>query len=285
MITEFKTVSPNKRITDLFVSAGLGMLAALVYGLTVSKGVYPGESAQLMAVYSGIEPMDLPAHPIWGMIVSWLSGLSFLSLPLRLNLFSVLCSVVSVMLMYRLMNFLIHDIIYEEYSVEYAPRVATWAGVVSALAFLFAVPVWQAATRLQYQSFDLMLVLIAVHLLVLYVTRPSRVFLVLFALLSGVGVVESASFIPLAPVLLAFLVYALWRREELSLSRVTWLGALAVAGMCLYYVFARRFFNSPDANLLEFKSVLDVMVAVWKNQLSQLRSGLPRVGWLILLLM
>ena len=285
MITGFKVVSSEKRRIDLFMSIGLGVLAALVYGLTVSRGVYPGESAHLMAVYSGVETLDLPMHPVWGMIVSWLSGVSFLTLPLRLNLFSALCSVVSVVLMYRLMSFMVEDIIYEEYSIEYAQRVSVWAGGVSALAFMFAVPVWQASTRLQYQSFDLMLVLVAASLLTLYAVRRWRVLLVLFALLCGVGVVESANFIPMAPVLLAFLIYVLWKRCDLTLPRVTWMGALAVAGMCLYYVFARRFFNSPDADLLGYQSVMDVLVAVWKSQLVQLRSGLPRVGWLVLLLM
>jgi tetratricopeptide (TPR) repeat protein len=285
MTTEFKAASSEKRKIDLILSLGLGVLATVVYGLTVSRGVYPGESAHLMAGYSGIETLDLPLHPIWGMIVTWLSGVSVFSLPLRLNLISVLCSVVSVVLVYRLMSFLIEDIIYEEYSVEYAPRVAVWAGVVSALAFMFAVPVWQAATRLQYQSFDLMMMLVVVHLLTLYSVSRWRVFLVLFALLSGAGVVESANFIALAPVLLAFLIYVLWKSGDLSLPRVTWMGVLAAAGMCLYYVFASRFINSHDASLLGYKSAMDVMVAVWKSQLMQLRSGLPRVGWLILLLM
>lgn len=284
MITGFKAFTSDKRKIDGLMSALFGVLAALVYGLTVSKGVFPGESAHLMAAYSGIEPLDLPAHPIWGMIVTWLSGLSALTLPLRLNLFSALCSVISVVLMYRLMSFLTHDIIYEEYSVEYAPRVSVWAGAVSALAFMFAVPVWHAATRLQYQSFDLMLVLIAAQMLVLFTERRRRVFLVLFALLCGVGVVESAAFIPLAPVLLVFLIYVLYKSGDLTLPRVTWMGALAAVSMCLYYVFAKRFFTANDAELLGFTSVLDVMVAVWKRQLMQLSSGLPRVGWLILLL-
>ena len=98
MTTEFKAASSDKRKIDLILSLGLGVLATVVYGLTVSRGVYPGESAQLMAGYSGIETLDLPLHPIWGMIVTWLSGVSVFSLPLRLNLISVLCSVVSVVL-------------------------------------------------------------------------------------------------------------------------------------------------------------------------------------------
>ena len=267
------------------LSAGLGLLAAVVYGLTLSKGVFPGESAGLMAVYSGIEPLDLPLHPVWGGIVSWLSSLSLLSLPIRLNLLSAVCSVISVVLMYRLMAFLISDTVYEEYSVEYASRVSCWAGVVSSVAFMFAVPVWQAATHLQYQSFDLMMALFLANLLVSYALYRWRFLLVAFAFLYGVGIVESSAFIPLAPVFLTYLIYVLWKCGDLSLSRVTWMGAVAILGMSSYYYFANRFFATHECDALGLRSVMDVIVAVWKTQVGQLRTGLPRVGWLILLLM
>lgn len=285
MKNDFKEIPVAKRRIDLLFSVGLGVLAAVVYGLTLSKGVYPGESARLMAIYGGFSPLELPSHPLWGAVVTWLSGLSVLTLPVRLNLFSAVCTVVSVVLMYRLVSFLVHDIIDEEYSVEYAPRVAVWAGAVSALAFMFAVPVWQAATRLQYQSFDMMLILIAASLLTAYAVHKWRIFLVVFALLYGVGIVESVVFIPMAPVFLTFLVYVMLRRGELSLNRVAWMGVLAAIGMGYYYVSARQFFASADSAALGFGSVGDVLIRVWKDQLLQLRSGLPQVNWLILLLM
>ena len=53
MITGFKEASSEKRKIDLMLSAGLGVLAAAVYWLTLSRGVFPGESAQLMAVFGG----------------------------------------------------------------------------------------------------------------------------------------------------------------------------------------------------------------------------------------
>jgi len=285
MTTEVNAASREKRKHDVVLMLVLGALAAVVYGMTLARTVYPGESAALMAVYSGIEPLQIPVHPIWGTIVSWLCSLSFWTLPLRLNLFSAFCSVVSVVLMYRLMSYLIHDTIIEEYSIEYAPKVAVVGGAVAALAFLFAVPVWQAATRLQYQSFDLMLLLVTANLLVSYAVSRWRFFLVLAAVLYGAGIVEASSFIAFGPPLLAFLVYVLWKRGELSLSRVSWLGVLAILGMGLYFVFAKRFLAASASGMLGYHSVMDVLIAVWKDQLRQLKTGLPRVGWLVLLLM
>ncbi|HRR33779.1 MAG TPA: tetratricopeptide repeat protein [Kiritimatiellia bacterium] len=196
----------------------------------------------------------------------------------------MLCTVVSVGLLYRLMAFLIHELIYEEYSVEYSARVSQWAGAVSAIAFMFAVPVWQSATRLQYQSFNLLLVLSSASLLISYARTQWRIFLVVFALLQGIGVVESVTFIPLAPVFLVFLISVLWKQGQLTLNRVAWMGLISAVGMGLYYLTANRFLGSQDAEALGFTSALDVMVAVWKAQLIELRSGLPRVNWLILLL-
>ena len=237
-----------------------------------------------MATYSGVTPLELPLRPIWGAIVSWLSSISLFTLPLRLNLFSMLCTVVTVGLLYRLMAFLIHELIYEEYSVEYSARVSQWAGAVSAIAFMFAAPVWQSATRLQYQSFNMLLALASASLLISFAHTKWRVFLAAFALLQGVGVVESVMFIPLAPVFLVFLIFVLWKQGQLTLNRVAWMGLISAAGLGLYYLVARGFLVSQDAEALGFTSPLDVMVAVWKAQLVELRSGLPRVNWLILLL-
>jgi tetratricopeptide (TPR) repeat protein len=285
MMTGFRAVTVEMRRRDWAVSAALGLLAALVYGMTVSRGAFPGESAYLMARYAGLDTLELPLHPLWGATVSWLSGLAFLTLPLRLNVLSLVCTVVSVVLMYRIVSYLIYDTVTEEYSVEHAPRVSMWAGVVSALAFLFAVPVWQCATRLQYQSFDLMLAFVCAYLLVVYAARRWAWTLAAFALLYGASLVESVIFYPLAPVMLMLLIFVLWKNGSLSLARVAWIGFLAAVGMGLYYYFAWRFFADPANAVLGHASAMDVMVAVWKSQVRELRSGLPRVGWMILLMM
>jgi tetratricopeptide (TPR) repeat protein len=227
----------------------------------------------------------LPLHPVWGALVSWLASLSVLTLPVRLNLLSLVCGTVSVVLMYRLISFLVYDTIYEEYSIEYAPQVSHGAGLVSVLAFLFASPVWLSATHLQYQSFDLMWALILGDLLIVYASRRWRFLLMVFAFLYGVGIVETPAFIPLAPAFLAFAVYAQWKNGDLSLARVAWMGVFSALGLGVYYYFARHFMVVADCDALGLKSVMDVVFGVMKAQLLQLGTGLPRVGWLILLLM
>ena len=91
-MNDFKEIAISKRKSDFWVSVGLGVLAAVTYGLTLSRGVFPGESARLMAAYSGVVPLELHLRPFWGKIFGVLRNLSFLSLTLRINLFSAACT-------------------------------------------------------------------------------------------------------------------------------------------------------------------------------------------------
>lgn len=280
----FKTISFQKKKTDFFVSLGLGGIAAIVYLLTLSRYVFPGMSAKYMATFSGIDPLTLPVYPLWGAVVSAVSSVPVLSMVIRLNLISVVCSVISVILIYRIMSFLIYECIQEEYSVEYASKASVYGGILSAFALMFAVPVWQAATQLRVESFNLMLALLLAFLLVQYALHRWRVFLVLFAFLAGAAIVQSAYFIPAAPVFLIFLIYILLKDRSLSLKRVTWMGAIAVVGLSLYYFFARSFYNSNDVELMGYSSLMQVVVKVWRFQLNELQAGIPRTGWAIILL-
>ena len=74
-MTEFKTISRAANRLDLRLALASGAVAFLVYLLTISPGVYPGQSAMLMATYTGIEPQIAPTHPLWAPIVGWLGGL------------------------------------------------------------------------------------------------------------------------------------------------------------------------------------------------------------------
>jgi tetratricopeptide (TPR) repeat protein len=273
----------NKGI-NIFLMLSLGVLALLVYSITLAKGVFPGESAWLVATYTGLEPLEIPAHPIWGALVKAVGSLNVFSLPFRLNFISVICTVLSVMLIFRIVHFVINDIITEEYSLDYAPHVARFAGVLTAVAFLFSAPVWQTATRLQYQSFDLLLLLVAVQLVVWYRSYQSKLLILLFILLAGVGAVESVIFIPAMPFLVVFALYAMLRQKN-SYVNIVWVGVgILVVIVGTWYYVARQFVATADIESLEITGVLDVMVRMARMQARQLLSGLPRVGWMILLL-
>jgi hypothetical protein len=90
MTTEVNVASREKRKHDVVLMLVLGALAAVVYGMTLARDRISRRSAALMAVYSGIEPLQIPVHPIWGTIVSWQCSLSFWTLPASFEICSTL---------------------------------------------------------------------------------------------------------------------------------------------------------------------------------------------------
>ena len=187
----FRESSERKRKLDLWLSLGFAGLALVVYILTISPGLYPGESASLVAAYTGLTPMELPLRPVWGMIVSFLGSFGPFSTALNLNLFSALCTAFSVCLIYRLANFFLYDTIDDEHMERRAPYASTWGAATAAAAFLFAAPIWQSAVRLQHQSFDLMIALMCASVLIRQAVRPTAAKVLLFSTLLGIGLSDS----------------------------------------------------------------------------------------------
>jgi tetratricopeptide (TPR) repeat protein len=283
-VMDLQEKATGPKSSNVVMMLGLGLIALIIYVATLSVGVFPGESAWLMAIYTGLEPLEVPMHPLWGAIVKWTGSLSFATLPVRLNFLSALFTSLSVMLVFSLVSSFIRNVIEEEYSQDYAPFVSKVAGFVAAVAFLFSVPVWQAATRLQYQSFDLFLLLATVQMIACYQGKFKTVFLLLFILFAGLGALESVLFIPAMPFLIAFAMYA-FRRQNQSLGNIVWV-AVGILGVLVagWYLVASRFFRTADIESLEVASVLQVMVDMARVHVRQLLSGIPRAGWMVLLL-
>jgi len=281
---DIQSTTTGSKGSNLMLMVGVGLFSLLIYVLTLSTGVFPGESAWLMAIYTGLEPLEVPMHPLWGSIVKGLGSLSFGALPVRLNVLSAVCTALSVMLVFSLVSSFIRSVIDEEYSLDYAPFVSKAGGFLAAVAFLFSVPAWQAATRLQFQSFDLLLLLATVQLIAWYRGRFKTVFLILFVILAGLGTLESVLFIPAMPFLIAFAMYA-FRRQNQSLGNIVWV-AVGILGVVVagWYLVARHFFLTSDVGSLEVDSVFQVMIHMARLHLRQLLSGLPNSGWIILLL-
>jgi tetratricopeptide (TPR) repeat protein/ABC-type cobalt transport system substrate-binding protein len=284
-MAEITAIPRKTNRLDLLLAIACGVVAFLVYLLTLSPGVYPGQSAQLMAVCTGVEPAVAPAHPLWTPIVAWLGNLDVLTLPVRLNLFSALCGALAVSLLYRLAAFLVRQTIYDDtVSDRHRNIAAVLAGLAAAVAFAFCVPFWSASTRLQYQSFDLLLLLAVFYLLVLYV-RTGWLFLVLvFAFCYGVGMVESILFLAMAPVAGLAALFVLWQQKRLDHGTTIAMSLLLLLGLGVYVVCARHFFATEDVALRGYKSWQDVLVYMWRDQYHELQNGLPRLNWFWLLL-
>lgn len=280
-MTPFKVLGRSTNRRDRMLALACGGIAFLVYVLTLCPGAFPGTSAELIAVYSGIEPQVAPVHPLWALIVGGLSRLSVLSLPVRLNLFSALCASLSVMLMYRFMAFFVRQTVHDESigdrQMDFA---AVLAGLSAAAAFAFCVPVWSSAVRLQYQSFDVLCLLAVCYLVVLYASTDRLLLLPLFALLYGVGICEATIFMTAAPAAALAVLLVLWKRDHLSHQTISLMMALTLLGLGAYVLCAWQFYHHEDVSLRGYGTWLDVLVFMWRDQYHEIQRAIPRLNWI-----
>ena len=271
-----------KRKLDLAFGLGTVALVAVIYLLTLSTGAFPGQSASLMAIYTGVDEMVAPAHPIWGAIVGALGRLGTSGLALRLNLFSMVISVCNVALLYCLFSHLVYGLFDTQKVPEKVARGAAVCGACFAsLALAFSVPAWIAATRLHFQAFDLFLLLVLAHIFLLYVRTKALVLFLLFSLLFGAAVVECAPIVFFGPV---FILYAFktWLRNDDFKGYRLFLGIVfTLAGLCLYLLAAHQFTAHEDLTLRGYSSFGSVVIQMLRDQARLFQESLPDVGWLL----
>lgn len=277
--------NPPKSVNrmDALLALAAGAVAFLVYLATLSPGIYPGQSALLLATCSGAEPLVAPTHPVWMSLSAWICGWHGWSLATRMNLFSALCGALAVGMIYRIMSHLVRETIYDATISDLVKqRASILAGLVSAAALAFSVPFWSASTRFHYQSFDLLLLLSVFYLLVIYAKSGRTVFLMLFACCYGIGMVESTMFLMSAPAAGAFTLYVLWRRKRLTHSlTIVGTGLALLLGLLAYVFFAWNFCRTEDIALRGYRGLMDVLVFMWRDQFQELREGFSP-GWILL---
>ncbi len=270
-----------KRKMDIIFGLGTVAFVTLVYLLTLSPGVFPGQSASLMALYTGIEPMVAPIHPVWGTIVGAIGKLGAAGMAFRLNFFSMILAICCVGMLYSLFSTLVYGLFdTEKVSEPVARKASVFGATFAALALAFCVPVWITATRLHFQIFDLFLLLCLAHLFVLYIRTKALVLLMFSSLLFGVAVVECAQIAFFAPV---FILYALqfWlRSDDFKGYRLFLAIFFAVAGLSLYLLAAHHFFTHEDITLRGYENYWGVVVQMMRDQIHLFKASIPEVGWL-----
>ncbi len=263
------------------VGLGVTLFTGLIFLLTLSTGAFPGESADLMVAFSGIEPKVAPSHTIWGAIVAALASFNPEGMILRLNLFSLVVALLSVWLLFDIVVKKISGTIDPENATPRATAVASvLGGGAAALALAFSVPFWMCATRLQYQGFNVLLILILFRLITGYVHGGGLWNLMVAAFLLGVATVESLGIIIFAPI---FVLYALrhWmNRGHASAGSLFSFGALFALGLASSWLIAIRFNATHDISLRGYESVWMIVLRIFIDQYEMLKSAFPVNGWL-----
>ena len=275
-----------KRKLDLIFGLGVTALSAVVFLLTLSRGVFPGQSASLMATYTGVEPVVAPIHPVWGAIVGAIGrmGAGGAGAALRLNLFSLVLAVCCVGMVYVLFTTLAFSCFdTQKVPAPLPARASVFGATFAAAALAFSVPFWITATRLHFQVFDLFLLLVLAHLLLLYLRTQALVFFLLFSLLLGVSIVEAAPIALFTP-LFAFVILRAWLRDDDFdgfKGYRAFLGILLlIAGLSLYFISAYNFFTHEDITLRGYTGYWEVVRQMLRDQGHLFKESIPEVGWL-----
>lgn len=272
-----------KRKLDWIVSLCIVGFVAVIYLLTLSKGVFPGQSASLMATFTGIEPQIAPSHPVWGAIVGFLGKMGTVGMALRLNLFSMILAVACVGMLYHIVTSALFAA-FDTQQVE--ARIAVKASVIgaalSSLTLAFCVPFWMTATRLHFQVFDLFFLLVLTHIFLAYARTKFMPLIFLFALLYGVAIVECLSIGLFAP-LFVFFAFRIWIREN-KVSGANIFGSLFcfIIGLAFYLLVARHFFLTEDITLRNYSGYWPIVTAMIEDQIRIFKASIPELGWVFI---
>lgn len=274
----------RKNVLDRWVALGIGVVAAAVYAATMSRGVFPGPSAEMLAAGTGIEPLLSPMNPLWNLLMRAAAVAGTVGgLVRRIHLMHVGFGVLALSLLYRCVSWLIFRAVdWDDRTWRRARQAAVVGGVMAVLAVGGSIPFWIASTRSYFQVFDVLLLTVVARMLMLLDDTGKKRYAMVFAFVYGLGLAETALFWLMAPLFLLGLLLILWRQGHLSVRLLLPMTLVGALGCCLFFVSAIRFYESEGFHLAGYGGFLQIIRIMLQNHIRTVRGSLPRVGWLIL---
>jgi tetratricopeptide (TPR) repeat protein len=185
---------------DWLIAGALGALAAVVYFISMADYAFPGESAHLMALWSGLDEAVVKPNP-WMAVFAKFFGCS--------NALGPVCGAISVATVYLLTAFFIRMRINGEMMSPSAATASRIAGASSALIFLFTPACHEAFTRLSSFGFNAAWALLTALTVVVYARSGKRLgwlFVVSAGAMTALGMAGTPAFWVLA----AGYMFAVW---------------------------------------------------------------------------
>lgn len=266
------------------LGAGLLVLVFSSYLLSMCRRAFPGESARLIVQHLGLDPFPPISHPLWKLAVSLLQRIPGGDVVFRLNLFSVVCGTLCVGLVYWLVSAIRHDRTLEETHGAVNMEMAQWISGLAAGLFLASCgPFWFVSTRAHTATFDILILLSCLCLLMRTYESSKRRYFFVFCLLAGLGTTEYATMIVWMPVLALAALYILLDRDLFSIRTFLWAVAIYACGLAPYFLLAWDYARSPAYEWRSFSHYFQVLWYIWLDQYTTIRHSVPRVGWLLVL--
>lgn len=213
------------------LSLCLGVVAAIVYFASMANYAFPGESAHLLAMWNGLDPVVTSEYPLMALFAKAFGGG---------NLIAPIAGIVGVLLVYLLASLCIRRVTRSEESRGESEALSLVAGTVAAVVFMLTPSVRTAATHLEPRLFDAVWALATVMVLVPY-AKARRIVIVyplILGLMTALGFCDSALFIALSPLFMSGIVVVSMSRGEKPYAALT---MYAFAFLLSFFVFAGRF--------------------------------------------
>ncbi|MDA3797579.1 MAG: DUF2723 domain-containing protein [Kiritimatiellae bacterium] len=270
----------------VFICASIvGLLALLVYIITLSSGVFPGEPARTAAEVIGVAPRLGADAPIYHFIMNFLNKISGGNVFL-FNFVSAIFGALGVGLMYIIMHDSIKYLVSLENDDQKKITVTSHiAGAVSSLSLLFCLSFWVSANRVGVLSFHIFLLLAVVKLVIWFAETGSLKALLVVMFCYGIGICEYASFITCFPVAVIFLLIFMWKHGMLKPMICLYAVLALVVGLSFYLISSWFFYNSPGYEIREYGSFWRIPYGYINDQMISILRGLPKVGWLLMILL
>ncbi len=273
------------------IACGIGVVALLIYLVTLTGNVLPGEPADVLTNLSGIKENLMMRHVVWRTLIGLVIRVSGSHFVVAVNGMSLAFSVLSVAMIYLLAVALIHVMVDREHlnlaisghGRRHAENMCVLAGSFSAVTLAFSPPFWFTATQCYAHAFYLFWLLLSLFLLLRFAETLGIRSLFAFCLLFGAGMAQTSSFVAFAPLVFPFAIFILWQNDRLN-SRVFWqMVALTAVGGSVVILNAVNFYGSEGYALLGIDGFLPLQKRLVMEVLRGVFGSLPRVGWMIVL--
>lgn len=271
------------------VSLAVAVVASIVYFITLSGHLFPGESAHLAVQWAGLDTLAFPDRPLWGVIVKWVAGLGGMAtLAARLNIFALVCGVLGAVLVSQLVAFFVRETARADDTEDFANTAALVSSVVAAFVFITSTAIWQASTHLDFRLFDVVWALAIMYLFIPAVrwSKLKVVFLLIQSVMLGIGFVESPLIFAVLPlVLFASVVVAHKSGKAVfggfaimaTISPIVWIWSLSRV--------AKSFMATPAAESGGYAGAFSVALKLIGNAGSEMNMWFTRSGWLALVIL
>jgi tetratricopeptide (TPR) repeat protein len=265
---------------------GLFLSALVLYLATLARWAAPGESAQLIAQHTGLDPIPPLGQPLWGWLVRLFAAIPAGDFVTRINAFSALCGAGAVWAMYALVAAIPHNRTYEEKRTSIRPAVLrSLSGLTAAVLLATTQVFWMVSTRAHPSAFNTLLMLSVFLLFVRFWYGAHRSTFLAFAFLYGLGMVEYPLLILFAPPLLLATLMRLWQATLLKPAPLLQGGACFLAGALLFPVAALQLRLHPAFDWFELGGYHEALLAVARYSYRTLRAEFSRPGWILVFIM